>query len=71
MWLVIVTIVVFVTVIIFMPKRITWLEIYSTAWFALVFQLTVDIILDLKYDLYGYFKKGLDLEALITVFTIS
>jgi hypothetical protein len=67
MWLVIVTIIVFVTTIIIMPKRLTWLEIYTTGWFALTLQLFTDIILDLKYDLYGYFINGVDLKGLIPI----
>lgn len=35
------------------PKNMTWNEIYSTSLFALVLAQTADVILDLKYDLYG------------------
>lgn len=55
-------------VAILVPKRLTLLEIYITTIFVLLFQTTLDTVLDLKYDLYGYFSKGLDLESYIVFF---
>ncbi len=37
---------------------------YTTSFFALTFELIANIYLDLKYDLYGYFNKGVDWESL-------
>ena len=66
-WFVSITIVVFFTVIIFIPKHMSWLEIYTTTWFALSFEFILNILLSLKFDLYGYFSKGVDLEGFIVI----
>jgi hypothetical protein len=42
------------------PKHIPYWQMYATSAFAVMFQLFVDIYLDLKLDLYGYFNKGVD-----------
>jgi len=55
---------------IFIPKKMTKIEIYTTSLFALVLQLTSDAILDLKFDFYGYFNKGVDLKSFIVMFGI-
>ncbi|WP_420839203.1 CBO0543 family protein [Clostridium yunnanense] len=34
--------------------------------FTLLLQMTVDLILDVKFNLYGYFKEGVDLISFIT-----
>ncbi|WP_420850364.1 CBO0543 family protein [Peribacillus alkalitolerans] len=51
----------------FVPKHITKQEIYSTALFSLTLGLLSDITLDLKYDLYGYFEKGLQLKGFLAI----
>ena len=48
-----------------MPKRISWETMYTTSWFALIFQLTADVILSVKYQLYGYFGAGIDIKSFI------
>lgn len=48
-----------------MPKRLTRVEIYSTCLFASVLQMVVDMYLDVKYDLYGYFSHGVDWLSLV------
>lgn len=53
---------------IMMPKRIPRWEFYVTSWFALFFELIVNVYLDLKYDLYGYFDKGVNWGTLIAIF---
>lgn len=50
---------------IFMPKRLTKVEIYATSFFALFYGKTVDEILDLKKNFYGYFGKGLQYLGLV------
>jgi hypothetical protein len=52
------------------PKRLTWIEIVTTTWFGMFFELIVNVYLDLKYDLYGYFNKGVDWETLIIIFGV-
>jgi hypothetical protein len=43
-----------------MPKRLTKAEMFFIACWGAIFQQTVDVYLDLKLDLYGYFTKGVD-----------
>jgi hypothetical protein len=40
------------------PKRLSSIELYTTNLFALVFGINVDMVLNFKYHLYGYFGKG-------------
>jgi hypothetical protein len=64
-----VTVAVFVAIIALMPKRLTWIEMYATAWFAISLAYTADVYLDLRFHLYGYFTKGRpDFETLIILF---
>lgn len=55
---------------VFIPKRISGIEILTTTLFALLFEFIVDSIFDFKYDLYGYFNKGVDYTGFIYVFGI-
>ncbi|WP_367593482.1 CBO0543 family protein [Heyndrickxia camelliae] len=54
----------FWVIIIFSKKRISNLEMYTTTLFALYFEAMVNVYLDLKYDLFGYFHKGVDWATL-------
>lgn len=49
------------------PKKLNKIEIYSTSIFAYAFGLTVDLILDLHYGLYGYFKEGFQWSGLLAM----
>ena len=49
----------------FIPKRLTAIELFTTTLFVTFLQLVTDTFLDLKYDLYGYFRIGVDWESLI------
>jgi len=42
----------------FIPKKLNKIENYATTFFAYSYGVTTDMILDLHYDLYGYFEKG-------------
>jgi hypothetical protein len=58
-------------IVIFSKKHISKMEMYTSTFFALYFELLANVILDLKYDLYGYFNKGVDwatLPALLVIF---
>jgi hypothetical protein len=70
MWFLILTVIVLNAVFWLMPKKLTAIEIFSTCMFAVVFELIVDIYLDLKLDWYGYFKKGVQWGSLIAIFGI-
>jgi len=52
----------------FMPKKISRIELYTTSLFATVLQLTADIVLGFKYNLYWYFTKGVDSETFLIIF---
>ena len=61
---------IFMVIAYMMPKRISYVEMYSTTLFCTVFQLIVDIILEFKYGLYGYFGLGVDYHTFIFIFLI-
>jgi hypothetical protein len=67
MWFLILSIIVLNAVFWLMPKKLTKIEIFSTCMFATVFELLVNIYLDLKLDWYGYFKKGAQWGSLIVI----
>src|SRR4051794_22353354 len=62
-----ISIIIFNTLVYFVPKNIKKQEIYSVAFFSLLLGLLSDITFDLKYDLYGYFEKGLQLKSILAV----
>lgn len=53
-----------VTIAYFIPKRLTKGEMYNTALFTALLATICDVFLDLKYDLYGYFTKGVNWGSL-------
>ncbi|WP_367668829.1 CBO0543 family protein [Priestia megaterium] len=64
MVLLILTTVISILSVLVMPKRISWIEIYTTSLFVMFLGSVADIYLDVKYDLYGFFTKGVDFEYL-------
>lgn len=52
----------------FVPKRLYKIELYSTTLFALLFGIIADLILDLHYNLYGYFDGGFQWKGLLGEF---
>lgn len=70
MWFLWLTVIVFNLVFLFMPKKLTIIELFTTCLFAMVLQQVVDLALDLKLDLYGYFTKGIQWRYLIPIFGI-
>lgn len=70
MWFLILTVIVLNAVFWLMSKKLTKIEIFSTCMFACVFELIVNIYLDLKLDWYGYFQKGAQWGSLIVIFGI-
>ena len=50
------------------PKRLSKIEIYATSFFAFTYGITVDMILDIHYDLYGYFEKGFQWLGLLAIY---
>jgi hypothetical protein len=64
------SVIVFNLITILIPKRISGVEILTTTLFSLYLETMTNVFLDLKYDLYGYFNKGVDWEALIYILGI-
>lgn len=58
------TAIIFWLIILFSKKHITKMEMYTTTFFALYFEILANIILDIKYDLYGYFDKGVSFQTI-------
>jgi len=50
------------------PKKLNKIEIYATSFFAFTYGVTVDMILDLHYNLYGYFEEGFQWLGLLAIF---
>lgn len=48
----------------FIPKKLSKMEIYATSFFALTFGILTDVVLDLYFDLYGYLQEGVQLLAI-------
>lgn len=65
-----VSVAVFYSAAIFIPKNISWIEIYGTILITIVLHLLIDSFLDLKYNLYGYFDKGVEFRTLLFTFGI-
>lgn len=40
------------------PKKLNKIEIYATSFFAFTYGISVDMIMDLHYNFYGYFEEG-------------
>lgn len=51
----------------YIPKRIGKIEIYATSFFAYAYGITTDMVLDLHYNLYGYFQEGFQWSGLFGV----
>lgn len=68
MFLVLLSVIIFNTVVWFMPKNISRIELYTTSLFAIVLQLSADIFLSFKFKLYWYFNKGVDTETFLVIF---
>jgi hypothetical protein len=70
MTLLILTTVSSVLALFLIPKRISSMEMYTTSFFATFLAALADIYLDIKYDLYGFFEKGIDWEYIIIFIVI-
>jgi len=66
----ILSVIVFSLIALFIPKRMCGIEIITTTLFALYLEALVNVFLDFKYDLYGYFSKGVDWRGLFYGFGI-
>lgn len=64
------SVIVFNLIALLIPKRISGIEILTTTLFSLYLETMTNVFLDLKYDLYGYFTKGVNWESLLFVICI-
>lgn len=70
MFFLILSVIVFNLFSIFIPKRISVIEILTTTLFSSLLEFVANTIWDFKYDLYGYFHKGVDYAGFIYVIGI-
>ena len=56
--LLILTTVISILSVLVMPKRISWIEMSTTSLFVMFLGSVADVYLDVKYNLYGFFTKG-------------
>ena len=70
MFFLILSVLVFNLIAIFIPKRISAIEMLTTTLFSSLLEFVANTIWDFKYDLYGYFNKGVDYAGFIYVLGI-
>jgi hypothetical protein len=70
MWFLIISVVAFNVVAFLIPKRLSRLEIWATMLFAVILECFSDIYLDLKLDLFGYFKHDAQWGAVLVILGI-
>lgn len=68
MLLILPTMIIFSIIVIFMPKKLTLIEYYTTTAVSIIIQLITDYILECIYNLYGYFVPGADWKTLLIIF---
>jgi len=62
------SLVVFYAIAIFMPKRISWLDIWSIVLLSLLLETFSDMTLDLKLNLFGYIAPGIQWTGFLPIF---
>lgn len=62
-----ISVIIFNIVAYLVPKHIMRQEIYATALFSFLLGMISDTIFDLKYDLYGYFEKGVQFKGFLAI----
>lgn len=67
---IITSIIIALAIFIMMPKKISYIEMYTASLFSIVFQLITDILLEFKYNLYGYFNEGVEYRTFWVVFGV-
>jgi hypothetical protein len=63
----IISVIIFMVVAIFVPKRLKKSELYAIALFSIVLGFSTDITFDLKYNLYGYFTSGVQFAGFFPI----
>nr|WP_263324152.1 CBO0543 family protein [Neobacillus sp. Marseille-Q6967] len=70
MILLIITVIACIIAVIFIPKRISYMEMYTSSFLGPLMAVMADVYLDLKFDLYGFFQKGIDYQYLLIFFIV-
>lgn len=66
MWLfLVVSMSILVGIVIFMPKNISMIEFYISYLFMLIFSWSINVVIDAKYNLRGFFQKGPDYSTML------
>lgn len=65
-----ISVVIVIAIIIFMKKHLSLDECFFLYIFGVGFYNTVNIFTNIKYELYGYFKKGVDFDYLPSMFIL-
>ncbi|RCW43469.1 CBO0543 family protein [Paenibacillus prosopidis] len=55
----------FILTLCFVPKQCKLIPLYGTLMTAILAEFAVDAFLDFKYDLYGYFEKGVEYSGFL------
>ncbi|MFT4416662.1 CBO0543 family protein [Fredinandcohnia humi] len=63
----IISVIVFITIALFVPKKLPKSELYAIALFSILLGFFSDITLDLKYHLYGYFNPGVQFSGFLPI----
>ena len=59
--------IVFILVAYFSPKNLTKPELYAVSMFSIILGFVIDIILDLKLNVYGYFEPGVQFAGFLPI----
>ncbi|MFD2045496.1 hypothetical protein ACFSTA_17570 [Ornithinibacillus salinisoli] len=59
------SVVIFILVTLRIPKKLERSELIAVAYFSTILGFVTDIILDLKYHLYGYFEPGVQFPGFL------
>lgn len=67
MYFLIISVIIFNAVALWVHKRLRKCELYAVFWFSIVLGFTIDVTLDLKYHLYGYFQPGVQFMGFLPI----
>ncbi len=64
------TIILFAVIIFFMPKRLSPIDTYNAALFAICFATLTDFSLNLQLKLYSYYTAGVDIQGYFIIYLL-
>jgi hypothetical protein len=66
MWVfLVVSISLIASIVFFMPKNISKIELYISYFFMLILSWSLNVVIDAKYSLRGFFQKGPDFSTML------